>query len=51
VDLSSLPQADVGSHVVLWGAGLPIEQVASAADTISYELMCALSKRVPVIAG
>jgi alanine racemase len=46
-----LPQADVGSHVVLWGAGLPIEQVASAADTISYELMCALSKRVPVIAG
>ena len=51
VDLSSLPQADVGSHVVLWGEGLPIEQVASAADTISYELMCALSKRVPVIAG
>jgi alanine racemase len=48
VDLSTLPQADVGSRVVLWGAGLPIEEVARAAGTVSYELMCALSKRVPI---
>jgi alanine racemase len=48
VDLSALPQAGVGSRVVLWGAGLPIEEVARAAGTVSYELMCALSKRVPI---
>ena len=47
-DLSTLPQAVVGSSVVLWGAGLPIEEVAHAAGTVSYELMCALSKRVSV---
>ena len=46
VDLSTLPQAVVGSSVVLWGVGLPIEEVAHAAGTVSYELMCALSKRV-----
>jgi alanine racemase len=49
VDLSSLPQADVGSSVVLWGKGMPIEEVARAAGTVSYELMCALTTRVPVV--
>ena len=48
VDLSSLPQAGVGAPVTLWGEGMPIEQVATAAGTISYELMCALTARVPV---
>jgi alanine racemase len=48
VDLSRLPNAQIGSSVVLWGAGLPIEEVARAAGTISYELMCALTKRVPI---
>lgn len=46
VDLTALPQARAGSVVTLWGAGMPIEQVASAAGTISYELMCALAARV-----
>jgi len=49
VDLSALPVADVGSGVTLWGEGLPVEQVAHAADTISYELLCALSVRVPIV--
>ena len=48
VDLTHLPQAGVGSEVVLWGAGMPIETVATAAGTISYELMCAVTARVPV---
>ena len=48
VDLSTLPSADVGSPVVLWGEGMPIEEVARSAGTISYELMCALTARVPV---
>ena len=46
IDLSALPQADVGSRVVLWGEGMPIEEVAHAAGTVSYELMCALTPRV-----
>ncbi|MDP2695088.1 MAG: alanine racemase [Gallionella sp.] len=48
-DLSKLPQAGVGSAVTLWGEGLPIEEVARAAGTASYELMCALTARVPVV--
>jgi alanine racemase len=48
VDLSELTDAGVGSRVTLWGEGLPVEEVASAAGTISYELMCALTARVPV---
>ncbi len=49
VDLSALPDADVGSGVTLWGAGLPVEEVAHAAGTISYELLCALTTRVPAV--
>ncbi len=48
VDLTALPQAGVGSMVTLWGEGMPIEEVAHACGTISYELMCALAARVPV---
>lgn len=46
VDLTAIPHARVGSPVTLWGAGLPIDEVASAAGTIGYELMCALAPRV-----
>ena len=49
VDLTDLPEAGVGSPVVLWGDGLPVEEVAAAAGTISYELLCALAPRVPVV--
>ena len=48
-DLSALPRADVGSRVVLWGEGLPIEEVAHVAGTVSYELMCALTGRVHIV--
>jgi alanine racemase len=53
VDLTPLPQAGVGSEVTLWGHGpggslLAIDEVARAAATIGYELMCALAPRVPV---
>lgn len=49
VDLSALPEAVVGSRVTLWGEGLPVDDVARAAGTISYELLCALAARVPVV--
>jgi alanine racemase len=53
VDLSSAPDARAGSEVTLWGCGpngavLPIDEVAHAAGTVGYELMCALAMRVPV---
>jgi alanine racemase len=46
VDLSSLPGAGVGSNVVLWGEGLPVDEVANAAGTVGYELLCAVAPRV-----
>lgn len=48
VDLSALPDAEVGSRVTLWGEGLPVDEVARSAETISYELLCALAARVPL---
>lgn len=51
VDLTDLPQAGIGSKVVLWGKGMPIDEVANAAGTLGYELMCALAPRVPVVEG
>jgi alanine racemase len=47
VDLRAQPQSRVGDPVVLWGQGLPVETVAEAADTISYELLCGVTPRVP----
>jgi alanine racemase len=49
VDLGGLPDAGVGTPVTLWGEGLPADEVATAAGTISYELFCALAARVPVV--
>ncbi|MBL8396326.1 MAG: alanine racemase [Candidatus Accumulibacter sp.] len=47
-DLTDCPAAGVDSPVVLWGEGMPADEVAAAAGTISYELFCALARRVPV---
>ena len=56
VDLSPCPEAGIGSTVTLWGRGpggalLAIDEVAHAAGTIGYELMCAVAPRVPVRAA
>jgi alanine racemase len=48
VDLTNVPNAQVGSKVELWGTHIPIDTVAHAANTIGYELMCALAARVKV---
>lgn len=53
VDLTALPETGMGSEVTLWGrasngALLPIDEVAQAAGSIGYELMCAVAPRVPV---
>ena len=49
VDLDGIADAGIGSPVVLWGEGLPVDDVAAAAGTIGYELLCALAPRVPVV--
>jgi alanine racemase len=57
VDLTPLEKAHgncgIGAEVTLWGRGprgsvLAIDEVALAANTVGYELMCALAQRVPV---
>lgn len=48
VDLTPVQNAGVGTRVELWGAHLPIDEVAQACGTIGYELMCAVAPRVPV---
>jgi len=50
VDISAIPEAKPGTKVTLWGDGLPVEEVAREAGTISYELLCALAPRVQVTA-
>ena len=46
VDLRSQPQAKTGAPVVLWGEGLPVEEIANHAGTIPYEVLCAVHKRL-----
>ena len=46
IDLRGLPTAQVGDRVVLWGRGLPVEEVAAHAHTISYDLTCGMTRRV-----
>jgi alanine racemase len=53
VDLTPAPEAGLGDEVTLWGRAsqgqvLPIDEVAACAQTVGYELMCALAQRVPV---
>jgi alanine racemase len=46
LDLRSQPEARVGDPVVLWGRGLPVEEIASLAGTIGYELLTGVTRRV-----
>jgi alanine racemase len=47
VDVSSVPEARPGDEVVLFGTGLPVEEVASIVGTINYEVATGIGKRVP----
>jgi alanine racemase len=48
VDVTGLGELHVGTPAILWGAGLPVEEVARHALTIPYELLCSVSQRVPL---
>lgn len=47
VDVSELPEVEVGTRCVLWGRGLEVTEIASHAGTIAYELLCGVRARVP----
>ncbi len=49
VDLRSIADAQVGDEVILWGEGLPAEEIAPHADTIPYELLCNVGRRAQFI--
>ena len=51
VDITSVPDAKVGDELTLFGydedgARVPVERLAEASGTISYEILCTLSKRI-----
>ncbi|MET0029740.1 MAG: alanine racemase [Candidatus Thiodiazotropha sp.] len=49
VDARALPDIRIGDPAVLWGEGLPVEEIAERAGTIAYELLCGVTRRVPFI--
>ncbi len=46
VDLRGLPAPDIGDQAILWGRGLPAEEIAFASETIAYELLTGVTQRV-----
>jgi alanine racemase len=48
VDLTDVDDVDPDSSVELWGADLPVNEVASCAGTIGYELLTGLTGRLPI---
>jgi alanine racemase len=48
-DLTAIPDAGVGSRVILWGEGVPVERVAAAAGTVGYQLLSAITPRVRIV--
>lgn len=51
IDLTDLPAAGLGSRVELWGEQVPVSEVASAAGTIAYELLCNVKRARRVYLG
>jgi alanine racemase len=49
IDVTNLKRSPrLGDPVILWGGGLPVEEIAVWAGTIPYELLCGISQRVAV---
>lgn len=49
VDVTSIPEAEVGDEVMIIGPGLGCDSMAQQLDTIPYEILCAINKRIPRI--
>ena len=46
IDLTDKPDVGVGDEIEIFGPNNPIEKMADIAQTIPYEIVCAVSKRV-----
>ncbi len=46
IDLRNCPDAKVGDPVILWGDGLPLEEVATHTNNIPYDMICGVQQRV-----
>lgn len=46
IDLRNCPEAKIGDPVILWGDGLPLEEVAEYTNNISYDIICGVQQRV-----
>ena len=53
IDVTSLPDVKMGDEVVIFGSQgngqIKVEELATKADTIPYEILCGVGKRVPRI--
>ena len=49
VDVTDLSDVRVGSAVQFWGKEIAVDDIATAAGTIAYEVLCGLAPRVPVV--
>jgi alanine racemase len=47
IDVTDIEDASVGDEVVLLGDGITAEELAARSGTISYEILCRISERVP----
>lgn len=50
VDVTDIENVNIGDEVILFGKGLPVEEIAELCNTINYEIVCGVSPRVPRIA-
>ena len=49
LDLTDCPEAQVEDEVILWGDGLPVEEIARNTSTIPYDLLCGITQRVKMV--
>ena len=47
IDVSNVKNVQPGDEVILFGKGLPVDEIAEKIGTINYEVVCAVGKRVP----
>ncbi|WOH38389.1 alanine racemase [Thalassotalea fonticola] len=49
IDVTDIVDVKLGDDVILWGAELPVNEIAEFSDTIGYEVLTRLSSRTPSI--
>ena len=49
VDVTDVPDAQVGDAVTVIGTELPCENISNRLGTIPYEVLCGINKRIPRI--